>query len=1340
MASKRQMILLPSKTMSSKMGKIENAHMTEKKNTKKKKKKKKTNSLEKTPSLYCLLCRSSYLKHEAHEHMHGMLHHRELETVLGRDSVHNCQACGESAMGLNVYAQHISTSQHEANLRSLMSKDVKPISLSKTLGKDMVERILERNKWLKIQEKKKAAREKKRKWKEKKQEAAKRHANMLQGAGRINTVVSKVVKGKISKQVNRRVPQQMHEIHHGGANNTVLKNRENKMSCLQRTQQKEAALLNESGRSFCLSGRPAGQTWQHPHTQVMFDGNFSINNLATTSQSKSSQTDRVFGEPSYTQKSAVYPTGKNTLPANRQNHFSNAKDSDYTSDYLPQNGALIFEQMEGSDSFEPGQVVKPASENNTAPMRDIDISAMLRHIRRSLGVREPCRADREARRQRSENITSNTATSVQSPQVRSPTLTYRFGFHTTSEAPAGPNQATLKTTQEMTQQFEKGSLPAGESNRASNKEIDSQVAYESQALHNQKPDWTAISDPNTSITRKVRVAHKASRSFLNFSQAQNKPSWSEMYQEMKGKKPDRFQGETRLEIDLVSSTDGERSSATEDYNMPLSEGFHWESFPDSPSAQHWAGFPPTPQDTAASNSHPEPEVQLQEPLEPPGETADRDGMMNGVQVKVEPDVECENGEKRGSKRNPNESVGDVDSEEHRAAKKKRTESHSDQDLMDQLLAVSLREEELSRSIQLLDDSLVPARNALIAAYTEVQRLLLLRQQGAAEVNSLRAKRIEILKGMQGGSTSSLTGAAAVQPRPCSHPSSDAPPTPSNTQLYTATLPLPTLQTKQEKCQLLTVSCNPSAPPINQPVQLFPPDLLPLPLLASPPLTAPPTTQTPLQHPSTDCFTSVETSLESSARPQGQGLQQCEITEDLQAAESRSAAAGDEDGGDESDDSIRIIEPPSVVIDVDESENEEANSNIPIVKEPPPKSVSVELSSSGTKTSQLNNACRTVQPAVKDTNAPPDCAQVSVDEELYQGAFENHTGSVYNLHVYGGRLYTCSGDNTARAYSLGSRKCLMVFDGHTHSINCLLVATPSNTLAHLYTGSSDQSIRCYSTKTGQCVEQITLADRVLCLHVAWNILFAGLANGTVASHDLKTLKQLDVFDCHGLRGVSCLGTAQEGARRVLLVGSYDSTISVRDAKNGLLLRSLEGHTKTVLCMTVVNDLVFSGSSDTNVHAYNIHTGELVRSYKGHDHAVTSVVVLGRVMVTACADKLVRVYDLQSHELLQVYGGHNDMVMCMAVHKSMIYTGCHDGSVQAVELDLMKSYRCWNCSLIFGMAQHLVQHLLSDHSNPNLQTAKCRWRSCSSFFPTQQLVRQELPDHIRNHVEKDSEVQS
>lgn len=48
--------------------------------------------------------------------------------------------------------------------------------------------------------------------------------------------------------------------------------------------------------------------------------------------------------------------------------------------------------------------------------------------------------------------------------------------------------------------------------------------------------------------------------------------------------------------------------------------------------------------------------------------------------------------------------------------------------MDQLLDVSLREDTLNKTLEDLDRSLFQARNTLQAAYAEVQRLLLLRQQ------------------------------------------------------------------------------------------------------------------------------------------------------------------------------------------------------------------------------------------------------------------------------------------------------------------------------------------------------------------------------------------------------------------------------------------------------------------------------------------------------------------------------------------------------------------------------------------------------------------------------------
>lgn len=53
--------------------------------------------------------------------------------------------------------------------------------------------------------------------------------------------------------------------------------------------------------------------------------------------------------------------------------------------------------------------------------------------------------------------------------------------------------------------------------------------------------------------------------------------------------------------------------------------------------------------------------------------------------------------------------------------------------MDQLLAVSLQEEEVCKSLDELDHSLIQARAALQAAYSEFQRLLVLRQQVSREL-------------------------------------------------------------------------------------------------------------------------------------------------------------------------------------------------------------------------------------------------------------------------------------------------------------------------------------------------------------------------------------------------------------------------------------------------------------------------------------------------------------------------------------------------------------------------------------------------------------------------------
>ncbi|XP_035117846.3 zinc finger protein 106 isoform X14 [Callithrix jacchus] len=763
----------------------------------------------------------------------------------------------------------------------------------------------------------------------------------------------------------------------------------------------------------------------------------------------------------------------------------------------------------------------------------------------------------------------------------------------------------------------------------------------------------------------------------------------------------------------------------------------------------------------------------------------------------------------------------------RKTKRRKIKGKKERSQVDQLLNISLREEELSKSLQCMDNNLLQARAALQTAYVEVQRLLMLKQQITVEMSALRTHRIQILQGLQEtyepsehldqipcsltrvrrNSRSQTSVDAALLPTPffplfLEPPSSHVSPSSTGASLQVTmsptfqahgSVPAPdsSVHIKQEPTspeQDENVNAVPQGSACNVSKELLEANKTPLEKESHSPADQP-------EQQAESTLTSAEIrgskkkkklrkkkTLRAAHVPENSDTEQDILTvkpvrkvkggklikggkvttstwEDSRTGQEQESVRDEPD----SDSSLEVLEIPNPqleVVAIDSSESGEEKPDSPSKKDiwNSTEQNQLETSRSGcdevSSTSEIGTRYKdgipvsvaetqTVISAIKGSkNSSEISSEPGDDDEPTEGSFEGHQAAVNAIQIFGNLLYTCSADKTVRVYNLVSRKCIGVFEGHTSKVNCLLVTQTSGKNAALYTGSSDHTIRCYNVKNRECAEQLQLEDRVLCLHSRWRILYAGLANGTVVTFNIKNNKRLEIFECHGPRAVSCLATAQEGARKLLVVGSYDCTISVRDARNGLLLRTLEGHSKTILCMKVVNDLVFSGSSDQSVHAHNIHTGELVRIYKGHNHAVTVVNILGKVMVTACLDKFVRVYELQSHDRLQVYGGHKDMIMCMTIHKSMIYTGCYDGSIQAVRLNLMQNFRCWwhGCSLIFGVVEHLKQHLLTDHTNPNFQTLKCRWKNCDAFFTARKGSKQDAAGHIERHAEDDSKIDS
>lgn len=1056
-------------------------------------------------------------------------------------------------------------------------------------------------------------------------------------------------------------------------------------------------------------------------------------------------------------------------------------------------------------------------------------------------------------------------------------------------------------------------------------------------------------EPNLNIARRVRNLSGSRRSdtekdsgikptvrqLISSSGSRRNVNWDQVYQEVR-KKQDKGKGMPRFGIEMVPLEHEYQSQ--EEGDIPLLEGFQWEMLMDissqgtsrkrslsessvapGSSAQslfssllsketteaealslEQPGSSVSPGDTSAQrNPEHQPEVgQIEATAQKQPDKALVKALQRSDSVLGDSSSGTEqcDGQGTGKRRRAARDVQSTESSclEHNS-KRRKVKSKKERLQIDQLLAVSLREEELSRSLQTLDSSLIQARAALEAAYMEVQRLMVVKQQMTVEMSSLRNKRIELLKGMQGGSTveeapqvklkeekldsletephipSSVTLSSGVDAAAAAAPSPDyaaecaSPPSSS--------LPFMPVVIKQEPQSPVHISSElDPVDGITRCAHSTTPELPGAPAAASPPdpvlnfqpspernpdqtncgesaeklpglvetaektiqmarscLPALSDTRASVKHLSSsrrgsevgslaDCADAQSPSAPSAfnvpaspselrsgkrvrklkkrkALKKASGPEQPETTDtemDEEASRPRrprrrpsggsqvsTSSLPAEDKEEDSRKSVKLLFPiiklekvdqkspkhtvalpqADLMVNMDSEDSMEVTAtfqqphgdvlppappaaSVPDSSRPEPQSLACNEVSS-TSDMELCKTSESDMPfAITLPKNSSDVSSDHADDEIpTEGMFEGHQEAVNAMQIHNGLLYTCSGDRTVKAFDLASHKCVGVFEGHSSKVSCLLVSVAPCLHHRLYSGSSDQTIRCYSLKTRELEQQFLLSDRVLCLHSRWRTLYAGLANGTVVTFNLKTNKQMDVFECHGPRAVSCLASSQEGARRILLVGSFDSTISVRDAKNGLLLRTLEGHTKTVLCMKVVNDLVFSGSSDQCVYAHNIHTGELVRVYKGHTHAVTVVAVMGKVMVTACLDKLVRVYDLQSHNQLQVYGGHKDMVMCMTVHKNMIYTGCYDGSVQAVKLNLMQNYRCWwhGCSLVFGVMEHLHQHLINDHTSAKFQTLKCRWKDCEGFFCARNSSKQGLQVHMQKHAEEETEVE-
>ncbi|KAI0463692.1 hypothetical protein LJB42_002696 [Komagataella kurtzmanii] len=157
------------------------------------------------------------------------------------------------------------------------------------------------------------------------------------------------------------------------------------------------------------------------------------------------------------------------------------------------------------------------------------------------------------------------------------------------------------------------------------------------------------------------------------------------------------------------------------------------------------------------------------------------------------------------------------------------------------------------------------------------------------------------------------------------------------------------------------------------------------------------------------------------------------------------------------------------------------------------------------------------------------------------------------------------------------------------------------------------------------------------------------------------------------GVTCMQLGY----KILMTGSYDSTIKIWNLETGALIRSLGGHTRGVRTLAFDDQKLITGGLDGTIKVFNYHTGECISTYHGHNNHVVSLDFIGKTIVSGSADQTVKVWHVETRTCYTLRG-HTDWVNSVKIHpKSMTcFSASDDTTIRMWDL------KTNSCIKVFG----------------------------------------------------------
>lgn len=181
---------------------------------------------------------------------------------------------------------------------------------------------------------------------------------------------------------------------------------------------------------------------------------------------------------------------------------------------------------------------------------------------------------------------------------------------------------------------------------------------------------------------------------------------------------------------------------------------------------------------------------------------------------------------------------------------------------------------------------------------------------------------------------------------------------------------------------------------------------------------------------------------------------------------------------------------------------------------------------------------------------------------------------------------------------------------------------------------------------------------------------------------KGIYKVQTFNGH-TDGVTCL----KFHNKLLMTGSYDTTIRIWNTETGECTHTLSGHTRGVRLLAFDLKILISGSLDKTIKVWNYRSGECIATYRGHEDHVVAVDLYKNIIVLGLADHTVKVWhvDLRTCYTLR---GHTDWVNCVKIHPQLhtVFSCSDDTLIRMWDLNNNQCIRTFECHV--GQVQCVI----------------------------------------------------